>query len=103
MRERGIGFTCCPVSNSFVTDDMKATEIVSLLRAGVKVTVNSDDPAYFRAYMTENFESLAAFAGLGAAEIAQLARNAFEVAWLPDDVRAAYLAGLDAYTAAAAR
>ena len=64
VKRRGIGLTCCPVSNSFVTDDMKATEIVALLRDDVRVTVNSDDPAYFGGYMTENYAALAAHAGL---------------------------------------
>lgn len=97
--ERGIGFTCCPVSNGFVTGDTKAKEIVELLRKGVKVTINSDDPAYFGAYMSENYESLAAQAGLSAGEVLQLARNAFEVAWLSNRAREAYLAELDEYAA----
>jgi adenosine deaminase len=69
------------------------------LRRGVKVTVNSDDPAYFGAYMTENYVALAVEAGLGAEEIAQLARNAFEVAWVSTGARDAHLAELDAYAA----
>lgn len=96
-RAKGLGLTCCPVSNSFVTEDMKATEIVALLRAGVKVTVNSDDPAYFQGYMSENFVALAEHAGLGPDELAQLTRNAFEVAWLPDRLRQGFLAEVDAY------
>ncbi|QXC61638.1 adenosine deaminase [Aquihabitans sp. G128] len=98
-KERGVGFTCCPVSNSFVTADMKADEIVSLLRDGVRVTVNSDDPAYFGGYMTENYAALAAHAGLDAGEVLALARNAFEVAWLTPRARDGYLAELDAYAA----
>ncbi len=50
-KERGLGFTTCPVSNSFVTEQMKSDEIVGLLREGVRVTINSDDPAYFGAYV----------------------------------------------------
>jgi adenine deaminase len=98
--ERGIGFTCCPVSNGFVTGDTKAKEIVELLGKGVKVTVNSDDPAYFGAYMTENYESLVAEAGLSGEDVLQLARNAFEVAWLSTRARDAYLAELDAHALA---
>ncbi len=98
-KARGLGLTCCPVSNSFVTEDMKATEIVSLLREGVKVTVNSDDPAYFQGYLNENYVALAEHAGLGHAELATLAANAFEVAWLPDASRQRYLAELEAYAA----
>jgi adenine deaminase len=99
VKERGIGFTCCPVSNDFVVDDMKAREIVDLLRDGVRVTVNSDDPAYFGAYITENYEALAAAAGLDAADLAQIARNAFHVAWLSTSRRDAHLAELDRYVA----
>jgi adenosine deaminase len=100
VRSRGIGLTCCPVSNSFVTSDMKATEIVTLLRDGVKVTVNSDDPAYFKGYMTENFAALAESAELSPAELVRLSRNAFEIAWLTPRARDGYLAELDAYAAA---
>ena len=86
--------------HSFVTDDMKATEIVTLLRDDVRVTVNSDDPAYFKGYMTENFAALAETAELSPAELVQLSRNAFEIAWLTPRARDGYLAELDAYAAA---
>ncbi|MPV37032.1 adenosine deaminase [Georgenia subflava] len=101
VRERGLGLTCCPVSNSFVTDDMKATEIVDLLRQGVKVTVNSDDPAYFGAYVAGNYEALAAKAGLSRDDVVQLARNSFEASWLDDADKARYLAEIDEYVARA--
>lgn len=96
---RGIGFTCCPVSNSFVTSDMKATEIVQLLRHGVQVTVNSDDPAYFGGYMTENYESLAGFAQLSKQEVKDLAANAFGIAWISTKARDTFLAELNTYCA----
>jgi len=99
-KQRGLGFTCCPISNSFVTNDMKANEIVQLLRHGVKVTLNSDDPAYFGGYMTENFQSLADYARLDAAEVLRLARNAFDAAWLPARARDAFLAEVDAHAVA---
>jgi adenine deaminase len=97
VRRRGIGLTCCPVSNRFVTADMKATEIVGLLHDGVKVTVNSDDPAYFRGYMTENFAALADEGDLTPADLLRLTRNAFEISWLPARARDGFLAELDAY------
>ena len=101
VREHGIGLTCCPVSNSFVTEDMKAKEIVDLLRDGVKVTLNSDDPAYFGAYIGVNYLSLAHATGLTREEVAQIARNSFDVAWISDEERAGYLAEIDAYLASA--
>lgn len=97
VRERGLGLTCCPVSNSFVTDDMKATEIAQLLRAGVKVTVNSDDPAYFGGYVAENYVALVEKAGLTSEEAVTLAKNSFEASWVSDADRARFLAEVDAY------
>ncbi|MDQ1679426.1 MAG: adenine deaminase, partial [Frankiaceae bacterium] len=94
---RGIGLTCCPVSNSFVTADMKAAEMVSLLRRGVKVTVNSDDPAYFGAYIAGNYLALAEKAGLGVDDVVRIAKNSFEASWLPAEEKARYLAEIDEY------
>jgi adenosine deaminase len=99
VRERGIGLTCCPVSNSFVTADMKAVEMVALLHFGVKVTVNSDDPAYFGGYVADNYLALAEKAGLDTDELVLLAKNSFEAAWLPETEKAEYLRSIDAYVA----
>lgn len=97
---RGIGLTCCPISNSFCTKDSKVGEIVELLRRGVKVTINSDDPAYFGGYVADNYLALAQAADLSAQDLAQLARNSFDVAWIDDEDRQQYLAEIDAYMAA---
>ena len=99
--ERGIGLTCCPVSNSFVTEQMKSDEIVSLLRAGVRVTINSDDPAYFGGYVGDNYVALAEQAGLSASDLVELARNSFHASWLTPARRAAYLELVDEYAIAA--
>lgn len=99
-KARGLGFTCCPVSNSFVTEQMKADEIVGLLRAGVRVTINSDDPAYFGAYVAENYVALAEHAGLTEADLVQLAINSFEASWLTPARRGAFIAALGDYAEA---
>ena len=96
-KERGLGFTTCPVSNSFVTEQMKADEIVGLLREGLRVTVNSDDPAYFGAYVGENYVALAEQAGLSETDLVQLAINSFEASWLTPARRAAFVAAVEAY------
>ena len=97
IRTRGLGLTCCPISNSYVTDGLKAAEIKGLLDAGIRVTVNSDDPAYFPGYMNENLLALGQAAQLRRDELLQLARNAFTIAWLLEADRDAYLDALDAY------
>lgn len=100
LAERGLGLTCCPISNGWVAQGMKAEEIVGLARQGIKVTVNSDDPAYFGGYVGDNYVRLAEAAGLSRDELVQLARNSFEVAWLSGRERQAHLEAIEAYATA---
>jgi adenosine deaminase len=102
IRERRIGLTVCPVSNRFVVQSLTAQEIRRMLELGMLATVNSDDPAYFRAYLNENLVALYEAGGLTVAEIVQLVRNSFEVSWIDATRRDAYLAQLDRYVAPAA-
>jgi adenosine deaminase len=99
VRARGMGLTCCPISNTYVSASMKAEAIRTLMDLGVRVTVNSDDPAYFGGYVQENLLTLQEALRLTREELAQLERNAFEIAWLPRHVKDAYLAEVDTYTA----
>ena len=69
----------------------------TMLDRSLLATVNSDDPAYFEAYVNENFAAVAADGGLGPDQLTQLARNSFEIAWLDPAERADYLAPLDTY------
>ncbi len=100
LTSRGLGLTVCPISNSYVSDGLKAAEIKRLLDRGVRVTVNSDDPAYFPGYMNENLIALQTAANLTRDEIAQLAKNAFAIGWLAPDDREKYLNAVDAYATA---
>lgn len=99
VKRRGLGLTTCPVSNSFVTEDMKSKEILELLDQGVKVTLNSDDPAYFGGYVGKNFVDLAAHSGATTEQMIQLAKNSFEVSWISDEEKAAFIAQVDEYVA----
>jgi adenosine deaminase len=96
---RQLALTVCPVSNAFVTNDSKAKEIKRMLDLGIRATVHSDDPAYFRGYITENFVCTQEEADLGRKEVVQLSRNAFESTWLPRGTKERYLAELEAYAA----
>jgi adenine deaminase len=98
IKRRGVGLTVCPISNRYVTDGLKADEIKAMLDRGVRVTVNSDDPAYFPGYMNENLLAVQEAASLTRDEIVQLAGNAFTVAWLPEEDKRRYLDALEAYS-----
>jgi adenosine deaminase len=99
IARRGLGLTVCPVSNRFVVQSLTGNEIREMLSRGMLATINSDDPAYFRAYMNENLIALTEEAGFSADEIRQLVRNGFEVSWLPERRRAEYIARVDAVAA----
>ena len=93
LNARKLGLTCCPISNGYVTGSLKADEIKTLLDGGVRATINSDDPAYFPGYMTENFLAM----NLTREQAVQVSRNAFAISWLPDDEKQRYLDALEEY------
>lgn len=95
VRDKGIGLTCCPISNRWVSDGTKAEQIKRLLDLGVKVTVNSDDPAYFGGYVAENL-AVMRDAGLTPAQLVMLQRNAIEISWAPRSVKDDFVSRLDA-------
>lgn len=95
--KKGIGLTCCPISNSIVTTDAKFPATLELLRKGVKVTINSDDPAYFRGYLNENIEKLARETNVTKRELVQFQRNAFEISWISSWKRDQLLQELQEY------
>lgn len=76
--------TVCPLSNLKlrVVDDMKDHNIVELLRKGLCVTINSDDPAYFGGYMNANFNAVANAHQLTQKELAQFSLNAIEASFI---------------------
>ena len=75
-----IPLTVCPLSNTklCVFDDMRQHNILEMLERGVKVTVNSDDPAYFGGYVGENFAALYDSLGMTEAQARKLAQNSLD-------------------------
>lgn len=95
--ENKIGLTCCPVSNGFVTSDMKGKEIRDLLRKGAKVTVNSDDPAYFQSYISDDMVSLVKAYELTTEDVVRLATNSFDIAWISEEEKQKYRSQIDSF------
>jgi adenosine deaminase len=73
----GTALTVCPLSNVRLhcVPTIAAHPLPVLLDAGVNVTVNSDDPAYFGGYVADNYLALATELGFGLADLAALAAN----------------------------
>jgi adenosine deaminase len=92
VREQ-IALTVCPLSNQklCVVPDLRAHGFARLLRRGVAVTINSDDPAYFGGYIADNYRATAAALDLTAAELVAVAENAVRASFLPATAKAALL------------
>ena len=91
--------TVCPLSNLklCVVDDLKDHPVPEMLRRGLHVTLNSDDPAYFGGYVNANYARLAEAVGLSKAQVTQMARNSFEGSFLSDAEKLTHLEEIDAY------
>lgn len=93
-----VPLTVCPLSNVKlrVFPTLQQHNLKALLDAGLKVTINSDDPAYFGGYVLENYRQTAEALQLSRAELQRLARNSLEAAFVDDAERAPWLARLEA-------
>jgi adenosine deaminase len=85
LADAGITLTACPNSNIRlkVFPSMERSPVRTLLDAGVAVTINSDDPAYFGGYIGDNYRAVTAALGLSAANLAGLAANAINGSFAP--------------------
>lgn len=100
--EEEIPLTVCPLSNTalHVVDHLKNHPLKKLIDAGLLVTINSDDPAYFGGYMNANYYQIAEALTLSRAEIAKLAANSFTASWLPKATKEKYTADIEAMATA---
>jgi adenine deaminase len=97
-----IPLTVCPLSNVClaVFPSLERHNVARLLRHGIAVSLNSDDPAYFGGYLSQNFAATAAALDLSAAELVAMNKNAIRAAFLDEAAKQRLLAASDAVLAA---
>ena len=97
--ERHIPLTVCPLSHLklHVSPTLEAHPLRAMLAAGLCVTINSDDPAYFGGYISENLLRCQRSLGLSMEDIATLARNSFSAAFVPAADAAQAVSSVNAY------
>jgi adenosine deaminase len=95
--ERGVTFDVCPISNVGlkVVPSIKEHPIRKLMLAGVRCTVSTDDPLCFANTINEEYETLASELTFTRAELAQVAKNGWEIADVPAAERKQHLAEID--------
>lgn len=91
--------TVCPLSNVKlkVFDTMAQHNVLKLLKEGLKVSLHSDDPAYFGGYLNDNFIALYEAQGMTMRQAAKLAKNSFKSSFLPKSVRIRYIHMVEEY------
>jgi adenosine deaminase len=93
LADEGKTLTVCPLSNLklCVVKDLDQHPILTMLKRGLKATVNSDDPAYFGGYVTDNYRALIEHLPVTREDLYQLARNSFEGAWITEEEKTKHL------------
>lgn len=98
VRDR-IPLDVCPTSNVRIGlfPSLEAHPVVRFWKAGVNMTISSDDPHLMGTSLTQELRHVVRLAGLSAADLAELQRRAARVAFLPGSDRRALEARVDAW------
>ncbi len=101
LRREQIPLTVCPLSNValHVVEDMSLHPLSAMMDAGLLVSINSDDPAYFGGYIGDNYRKAQQAFGLGEETIIALARNSIESSFLDGPRKTALVEELEAVSA----
>ncbi|MCG3842144.1 adenosine deaminase [Psychrobacter sp. Ps1] len=97
LKDEQMPLTVCPNSNIElrVFDNYKEHNIKELLDYGLNISVNSDDPAYFKGYVNQNFINLYENLPITEDDVITLVKNSFKSAFISDELKEAYLARVD--------
>lgn len=98
LSAESVPLTVCPLSNVKlrVFDTLERHNLRRFLDGGVRVSLHSDDPAYFGGYADDCYRETARALALSDAELKTLARNSFLGSWLPEAEKRRFLAEVDA-------
>jgi adenosine deaminase len=99
LADLAMPLTVCPLSNvalGTAPRELSRHPLPEMMAAGLAVTVNSDDPAYFGGYIDDNYRAIAAALPLDAAALATLARNSFAASFAEPNEKATWIAEVDA-------
>jgi len=99
LAAEGMTLTVCPLSNLklCVVGDIADHPLRTMLDAGLRATLNSDDPSYFGGYVNANYQAVADALDLSKDELLTLARNSFTGSFLGEADKSRHLAAIDAY------
>jgi adenosine deaminase len=97
--KRDIALTVCPLSNTAlqVVNNLKDHPLKKMMDLGLKVTINSDDPAYFGGQVNQNYIEIQKALDLSKEDLVKLAKNSFQYSFLPDNIKMKNIKLVDDY------
>ena len=97
--KRDMALTVCPLSNTAlqVVGHLKDHPLKKMMNLGLKVTINSDDPAYFEGQVNQNYIDTQKALDLNKQDLFELAKNSFQYSLLDQKIKQQYLEELDMY------
>jgi adenosine deaminase len=89
LADRGVPLNVCPGSNVLLGryPDRVSHPLEALRRAGVRVSINTDDPALMGQSLVSEYVETAAAYGWDVQTVRQVARTSIEAAFCPEEVR----------------
>jgi adenosine deaminase len=99
LREGQVPLTVCPLSNIRLRcfSSIEEHPVKRMLEEGLRVTVNSDDPAYFGGYVAENYAALRDGLGFTREDFRAVAENSFLASFLDEGEKKKLLDELASY------
>ncbi|MBW6483305.1 MAG: adenosine deaminase [Vicingaceae bacterium] len=96
---RDLALTVCPLSNTAlqVVKDLKKHPLKKMMDLGLKITINSDDPAYFGGQVNANYIAVQEALNLSKQELYELAKNSFQYSLLEKNEKKKYIEALDTF------
>jgi adenosine deaminase len=100
LRDHRVPLTVCPLSNVRLggVSSIDLHRLRDMLDAGLMVTINSDDPAYFGGYIADNYRAVADALDLSNDQLRQMAAFSIEASFLPAEAKAPLLAEIAAWS-----
>jgi len=94
-----VPLTVCPLSNVRlrVFTSVEEHAVKRMLDEGLRVTVNSDNPAYFGGYVADNYSAVRGGLGFAREEFRAVAENSFRASFLDEGEKSKHLAALTSY------
>lgn len=89
LNERGIGLTLCPHAyHRRQSTETLFPKITALLKAGVMLCINSDDPTYMHnVWIDGNMQKVYTYCDLSKAEMVKLAQNGVKMSWADEETK----------------